>query len=361
MPKDIAAVPRIEVGDLPTPVEALPEELIRELAPDFGGSAWIKRDDLSGRPYGGNKVRKLEYLLAEAAYAGADRLITVGATGSHHALATTVYGRRLGFEVTLVLFPQSVTPHVRKVLLTDQALGAELRFTRRELVRLELLRARWAHRRERPVVIPAGGSTPVGALGFVNAGLELSRQVERGDMPCPDVVYVAAGTLGTLAGLAVGFALAELPSRLVGFRIVDTSVGNRATLEALIRGTMSLLGVAHHAGRALAAVELRGEQFGAGYGRPTDAGDAAAEQFGRYDLPLDPTYTAKAAAGFIAELRDASDGVHLFWHTLSGAEPAGIEPADPQDLPPRFRAYLGAEQPIRRCGATDRGGRGAGR
>src|SRR5690606_757705 len=122
--------------------------------------------DQSGLPYGGNKVRKLEFLLAHARALGATRLVTAGATGSHHALATTVYGRQLGFDVTLCLFPQPLTDHVRRVLLLDHALGAELRWTpRMETIPLALFRARHAYRKERIFVVAPGGADPIGTLG----------------------------------------------------------------------------------------------------------------------------------------------------------------------------------------------------
>jgi 1-aminocyclopropane-1-carboxylate deaminase/D-cysteine desulfhydrase-like pyridoxal-dependent ACC family enzyme len=129
---------RVALGRFPTPVE-------RHVLNGADGciEMLVKRDDVCATPYGGNKVRKLEFLLGDAKARGARRLITAGATGSHHALATTVYGRKHGFDVSLVLFPQMRTPHVRDVLLMDHALGAELRFTRTmEGVPFALLRAR---------------------------------------------------------------------------------------------------------------------------------------------------------------------------------------------------------------------------
>ncbi|HEY8378082.1 MAG TPA: pyridoxal-phosphate dependent enzyme, partial [Nannocystis sp.] len=141
-PEAARRLPWLPLATLPTPVEPLALD-------DTGGDGarlWIKRDDQSGLPYGGNKVRKLEFILARARDLGATRLITAGATGSHHALATAVYGRRLGFDVTLCLFPQPLTDHVRRVLLLDHALGAELRWTpRMELIPFALFRARRAY------------------------------------------------------------------------------------------------------------------------------------------------------------------------------------------------------------------------
>ena len=147
------------LGHYPTPLERI------RLQPADGAerAILVKRDDRTGEPYGGNKVRKLEFILAAAQAAGATRLITAGAAGSHHALATAIYGRALGFAVTLVLFPQRVTDHVRDVLRMDYASGAELRWTpRMEGVPFALMRAKRAHAAEQPYVIAPGGSDPLG-------------------------------------------------------------------------------------------------------------------------------------------------------------------------------------------------------
>ncbi|HUH13076.1 MAG TPA: pyridoxal-phosphate dependent enzyme [Longimicrobiales bacterium] len=338
-PATAERVPRVPLATLPTPVERLPEDV----AP---GGSWVKRDDLTGQPYGGNKLRKLELLLGEARRRGARRLVTVGAMGSHHALATTVHGRAMGFEVSLVLFPQKPTPQVVRTLLMDVGLGAELRFTRRmETVPLALLSARWAHRGQGVFVIPAGGSDPLGTIGYVSAGLELAEQVEAGLCPPPDVVHVAGGTLGTAAGMALGLALGGLDTRVDAYRITSALVTNRRVLGGLIAGASAILA---EAGVPLPEpqeierrVVLKDEQLGAGYGRETEAGRAASELLAGAGLPLDPTYTAKAAAGFLAALREEPDATHLYWHTLSAVEPgeaaAGLRP---RDLPEPFREWV---------------------
>ena len=353
------------LGRYPTPVQRL-------VLP--AGALWVKRDDLTAEPYGGNKVRKLEFLIADALGSGAGRLVTAGALGSHHALATAVYGRAAGLPVTLVLFPQPVTPHVRRVLLTDVALGAQLRFVPRlELVPGALLALRWAARRERPYVIPPGGSDALGTLGYVNAGLELAQQVAAGTLPAPAEVHVAAGTLGTAAGLAIGLTLAGLETRVAATRITGRVVTNERTLGRLIRSALALLApeVALDAEQVVGRVEIRHGQIGAGYGRETEAGRAATVQLAAAGLELDPTYTAKAAAEALTAAcvaasagsggasgggADAREGARaavrraapapepLFWHTLSATEP----PLDEEEavllarLPERFRRCLAA-------------------
>ena len=330
-------LPWLKLADLPTPVQPLHVADGREL--------WIKRDDVSALPYGGNKVRKLEFLLAAARARDARRLITVGAAGSHHALATTIYGRKLGFDVTLVLFPQPLTPHVGTILLLDQAYGAELRYTRRmELVPAALFVASLRYRQQHAFVIPAGGSDATGTLGYVDAALELAEQVNSGLVPAPQTIVVAAGTLGTAAGLALGFALAGLPVRIEAVRITSRIVTNERALARLIRGAQVLL--QRHgldgdvAARALASVSLLHDYIGAGYGQQTKAGAQATQQFQQLGLHLDPTYTAKAAAAFLERFSSAARPV-LFWQTLSATEPLEMLHAGAEHtLPAPFRAYL---------------------
>lgn len=325
------------LGSFPTPVQPL------TALSGAGREVWIKRDDLCGSRYGGNKVRKLEFLLGDAHARSARRLVTAGAAGSHHALATTVYGRSLGFGVSLVLFPQSRTEHVRRVVLQDHLLGAELRWVpRMEAVPLGLLAARWAHRREGVYPIQPGGSDPTGTLGFVSAAIELVEQIGSGAAPRPDVVHVAAGTMGTMAGLAIGFALAGFAVRLVGTRITPSLVTNERGLQTLVRRTLRVLrdaGVDVPAAEAvLKHVRLDHEHFGPGYGRATPASELAAARLADAGIATDPTYTAKAAAELIA---DGEPGIHLFWHTLSATEPMeAIPPETELELPSRFRDYL---------------------
>jgi 1-aminocyclopropane-1-carboxylate deaminase/D-cysteine desulfhydrase-like pyridoxal-dependent ACC family enzyme len=304
----------------------------------------VKREDLSGQVYGGNKVRKLEFILAEAKAQGARRLITAGAAGSHHALATAIYGSAIGFEVSLVLFPQRLTQHVREILLMDHAFGAELRWVpRMETVPLGTAAARLAHRRDRPYTIKPGGSDVIGTLGYVSAGLELAAQLQAGEAQRPSAIHVAAGTLGTAAGLAIGLALAgeRIPIRAV--RITSPIVANERALKRLVEGVASRLragGVAAaDAAAALRLVDFRHDRIGDGYGRATAAGDAATAAFGEIGLRLDPTYTAKAAADLLDTPPAAAPP--LFLHTLSANEPLDrLHGITASDLPAPFARYL---------------------
>ncbi len=336
-------IPRIALVDAPTPVE-------RVLGPQpsaFQGELWVKRDDLTAAAYGGNKVRKLEYLLADAREQGAGRLITAGAFGSHHVLATTTYGRAQGFAVTAILYPQQITEHVTEALLAIRGLGATLRYCpKMVLLPATSWLTRLLARRDRPYAIPAGGSNAVGSMGYVDAGLELAEQVEAGAVPAPDFIYVAAGTLGTVAGMALGLAMAGLETRIVGVKIVPDFVASERVLKGLVDGLLARLGSAGvpvpPAEEALDRVELRGGYLGGGYGQPTEAGAEATRRFADAGLQLDPTYTAKTAAAMLDELQRTPGGVHLFWHTLSAVSPPPPPQVTVETLPRRFRRHFRA-------------------
>jgi D-cysteine desulfhydrase len=334
-----SSVAWLPLGRFPTAVQAV------DVA---GRTVHVKRDDLCADGYAGNKVRKLEFLLGGARAAGAERLITAGAAGSHHAFATAYHGRRHGFESSLVLFPQRLTEHVRQMLLLDHAAGAELRWVgRMEAVPLGLWRARIAHRRQRPLVIPPGGSSATGSLGYVNAALELAEQIGAGSASRPTRIHVAAGTMGTAAGLAVGLAWAGLDVPIVATRITSRLVANERVLQTLVRRCTELLAAggvaAPDPAAALRLVELRHDRIGAGYGHATAEGVEATRLFADAGLQLDPTYTAKAAASVLA---DESDGSPLFWHTLSAVVPEELlRDSTDAELPPAFAAYLRSGAP----------------
>ncbi len=330
--------PRVALGTFPTPVEPLD-------FPDVPGELWVKRDDRTAERYGGNKVRKLEFILAEARRRGAGRLITAGALGSHHALATTLYGRELGFDVTLVLSPQPPDEKVRSVLRRLVALGAEIRCVPRlEFIPVGLSVGRLFYLPDRPFVVPPGGSSVRGVMGYVQAARELTEQIHAGEVPRPDWVHVACGTMGTAVGLAVGFAMAREPIQVSAVRVVAPVVAHRTALRRLVRATLRALGSKGEAPsvkEVMARIHLDKERLGSGYGRPTPEGGRATELFQEAGLALDPTYTAKAAAGFLHRVRRSPDDVHLFWQTLSHGLPE-VEGSHtlPEGLPHPVRSAL---------------------
>lgn len=327
-------LPWVSLGEFPTPVERL------ELAGCAAAEVWIKRDDRSGKPYGGNKVRKLELLLARALEAGQRTAVTVGAYGSHHALATAIYAREVGLGSHLVLYPQPLTEHVLDDLLLDHAVGAEL--TRAAGPIRAVWRSRKLGKRADTARIAPGGSDALGTVGFVEAGLELGAQVEAGELPSPDAIVVAAGTCGTAAGLALGCELAGLETRVVAVRVVPAVITNRFTVRRLKRGALKLL---RRAGleaplRASVPVEIEPRQLGAGYGVPTPAAEDAVTRMAQAGIEVETTYTGKAAAALFQAGAFAGERV-LFWHTYSSVDLAPrLAEVDPGELPAAFHPAL---------------------
>ena len=300
-------LPRASVGRFPTPVTSV-DTLARGL--------WLKREDLNAEPLGGNKIRALEFLLGEVE--AGDTVVTVGAAGSTHALATAVYARQLGARAQCFRWRQEMNPVARQVAartaeetgetaLSRSVAGAYLR-----ALAARLRGARW---------IPAGGSSPLGVLGQVNAGLELAMQISAGALPAPDRVVVPLGTGGTVAGLALGLAIANVPTRIVAVRVVPRIVANARHVRALIARTARLIEQA--SGVRVPRPDARGvlvvhEFFGGAYGRATGEGDRVARDcLERTGIVIDPTYGAKALAAAVA-LANERGGTTLFWHSFDG-------------------------------------------
>jgi D-cysteine desulfhydrase len=301
------------LSERPTPV--------RELA---GLGIWVKEDGRFGSGgWGGNKVRKLEWLIPDARRRGRRSILTFGGLGTNWGLATALYGREHGLETALALLDQPIDAHVRGQLARLDASGARIYRTHtkvRTAAMLPWLLARNARGGHLPYLLPAGGSSPVGVLGYVEAALEIATQVEAGSLPEPAHVVVAVGTGGTAAGLALGLQLAGLRTRVVGVVVNDQLRLEPAVIARLARRTAALL---ERRGARFGPLQLgpdmlalTRDQIGAGYGHPTEAARRATALAGEERLSLDPVYTAKAMAGLLA-LREEGclGGPVLFVHT----------------------------------------------
>lgn len=338
-----AALPRVSLASLPTPVRRATLELASGKR-----DVLIKEDNRSGELYGGNKVRKLEYLLGRARARNARTIATFGTAGSHHALATALYARQQGFEPVAFLSHQAHTQDVAAVLNTHIACGTEIvRYGGSRERRIATLRKHLRGRRAQ--IIPTGGSSWLGTVGFIDAALELAAQVRCGDCERPDRIYVATGTMGTAVGLALGLALAGLDLPVHAVRISHPSITNEDKLERLAVKTLAMLR-RHDPGIPGDLVErmhltLRHEFFGDGYAQTNAATERAIELARRdLNLKLEVTYTGKAMAALLADLRDPSCRrmIPLFWQSYHGASlPAGSEsPADTSALPEEFLRYF---------------------
>ena len=329
----------ISLGTYPTAVQELTQASRGRCA------LWVKRDDRTAELYGGNKVRKLEYLLADARARGATRLVTIGAVGSHHVLATTLYGRQEGFAVEAALVPQPRTDHVVEVVRAGLGhglrampaggyLGVALRVAPRVL-------GRGAY------FVMVGGSSAVGSLGYVDAARELARQVRAGEMPEPDVVVVALGSGGTVAGIAAGLELEGLRAEVVGVVVAEPASFVAFRARRLARACLRSAGGRGARGWLDRRLVIDRRWLGRGYGYPTEEGGRATEVAARAGLTLDPTYTAKAFAAALARvegLREAgSPETVLYWHTLSSAPVAPLLVGAPDEgaIDPGVRRLFG--------------------
>jgi D-cysteine desulfhydrase len=278
----------------------------------LSSTLWIKRDDLCGDPLGGNKVRALEFLLAGVK--DDDVVVTVGSAGSTHALAVATYGTRLGARVLVGRWRQEMNDVSTKVedRITRTAYRAPIFRTP-----VEAYAWAWMHHARGARSIAAGGSTPLGILGHVNAGLELIDQIDVGVMPQPTRVVVPLGTGGTAAGLALAFAIAKRDITVVGARVVPKIIGRKGRVLGLARRTATLIekyGETKVPRVRPEMVTVVDETYGGAYGRETDAGRAAASQLRATNrIALDPTYTAKA---FAHALQVAVREPTLFWLTF---------------------------------------------
>jgi D-cysteine desulfhydrase family pyridoxal phosphate-dependent enzyme len=317
-------IPRIRFANLPTPVEALPR-----LSAALGGPhLWVKRDDLTGLAFGGNKARKLEYLLAEAQAVGARTLISVGAAQSNHCRQVAAMARRYGFDCILVLNGDA-RQQASGNLLLDRLFGAEIVWierSERETALQKVFDEAWGAGR-RPYLIPLGGSTWLGSLGFENAFHELMEQPVQ-----PDWIIVASSSGGTQAGLALGAARSRWQGKVLGISIdepqtelqrVVCEIANQAAIE--INDPVRL---------KPSEILVNADYLGGGYGILGKAEIEAIELFAQYEgLLLDPVYTCRAAAGMIDLVRKGifkKDETVLFWHT--GGTPALFADGYSQEL-----------------------------
>jgi 1-aminocyclopropane-1-carboxylate deaminase/D-cysteine desulfhydrase-like pyridoxal-dependent ACC family enzyme len=290
----------------------------------LGAEVWIKRDDLTDPRYGGNKVRKLAHLLAEAQAREATDLVTAGAIGSHHVLATALHARTLGLPVHAVVAPRPFSAHALETARASLAQGARLLPVDamwQAPARMALEMARLRARGRRPFLLTVGGSSPRGSLGYLEAVAELVAQRGRGALPAwPEVMVCPLGSGGTCAGLLAGVQRYGVPSTVVGVQVSEPWMPLRPLVAWLASRALALAAPTEPVPRDAREVQVLRGQMGGGYGHATEAAREAMELFARDGIELDETYTAKAAAGLIAlARRDRRPRRYLFWHTLSSA------------------------------------------
>ncbi len=317
----LGRLPRLKIAALPTPLEEAPS-----LSAYLGGPRiMFKRDDITGLAFGGNKVRKIEYLMGEAVDRGCDVVVTVGAVQSNHARVTAAAARRLGLDSVVVLHGEEPAQRQGNLLL-DAIFGADIRIvnTEDDYVLMGVVEdvARDLRRQGRsPYIIPRGGATALGAAAFVNAGLELLDQLNGRGIHADAVVH-ASTSGGTQAGLYTATKVTQS-----GIQVLGISAGPpREVVTSRVRGLtedlITLLGLdwRPHPDDIVVTDEYIGER----YGVPTPACLDAMRLVARTEgILLDPVYTGKAMAGLIDLVRRgqfAADQTVIFWHT--GGQPA---------------------------------------
>lgn len=305
--------PRLPFAEAASPLE--PMDRLRATLPP-GPRLLVKRDDAIAVGFGGNKIRKLRFVVAQALARGADTLVTTGGVQSNHCRATAAVAAKLGLRCVIVANGEKQPQPTANALL-DDLLGAQVEYvaTREERApRLEAVAARLVAEGHRPYVIPLGASTPLGALGFADAIGELLRQ---GDPP--DVIVHATSSGGTQAGLVAGCALHGLKTRVLGISADDPAEALRGTVQRILAGMTEWLPLDAARLVGSATPEVDAGFIGAGYGVPTDASREAQRLAARSEaLFVDHTYTAKALAGLLAYVRAGrfgADQTVLFWHT----------------------------------------------
>lgn len=329
----LSSFPRLSVALLPTPLHPLPH-LQAALGPN-APRLFIKRDDLTGLALGGNKARKLDYLFADAREQGADTLLTCGAAQSNHALQTAAAAHKFGFAVRCILDgPAPVSEAtVNGNLLLHAWLQTPIRWaerlpeeTRREQARRRTQAEEFESVRAAgriPYSIPTGGSTPIGALGYVRAMQEAKAQLDALGIDKVAAIYFASGSGGTHAGMTVGAALLNWQTQIVGVEVDPIpndadgiSPFHRAVLN-LTNETADLLGLpTRFQGED---IELCPDYAGTAYGIPTKEGQEAIRLLARTEgIFCDPVYSGKALSALLGGIRQGhfrSDDTVLFWHT----------------------------------------------
>lgn len=307
-------LPRSPIAHLPTPIEPLPR-----LSAFLGGpQILVKRDDQTGLAFGGNKTRKLEYLIAEAQSQGCETLITAGAIQSNHCRQTVAAARRVGMECILVLNGEEPEDPVGNTFL-DLLLGAELVWTTKE-ARQYLLEQTYQEAEangRKPYLVPYGGSSPTGAAAYAYAMRELVEQGVKADW-----IVFATSSGGTHAGLVLGKELFGFKGKILGISIDKPANSFSNLIYKLVKDTAKLLNIATNIDKE--DILVNADYLGGGYAIMGDLEKEAIRLFAAQEgLLIDPVYTGRAAGGMVDLIRKGffgKDETVLFWHT--GGTPA---------------------------------------
>lgn len=346
-------IPYISLAALPTPVEKL-----EALSKQTGAKVYIKRDDLTGGHdengnvvYGGNKARKLSLELAKARKLGAKKIMTFGCVASNHAVTTAVYARRLGMKPICMLKHQPYSHAVQHNLLMHLNYDTELHYNANNDTRKLAAFLVWLDHYKRdgqvPYIIPTGGSTILGTIGFVDAIFELKDQIDEGLMPLPSHIYVPCGSYATTAGILLGCKAAGLSTKIVAVAVEpDEDPSFAQNIDRLFRETNAFL---YNLDNSFPLLNYTDDDLqinlaftGPDYGIFTAEGILAAKKMLELEgIKLDGTYTAKAFACMLDDIQNKLESVVLFWDTYCGLDQsAHLKERDYRKLPRCFHEYF---------------------
>lgn len=315
-------IPYVSLADLPTSISKLEIRSKNSTINDI----YIKRDDLTHKEYGGNKVRKLEFIIGEALSQNKTEIITFGATGTNHGVATALFCKKNNLKCTVILFDQPITKTVQNNLAAMAKLGAKLIY--KKSLFSAALHFYWKQLTAKPhqYFLFAGGSNIAGCIGFVNAAFELKQQLIERKLSQPNYIYCPIGSSATLAGLTLGCFLANIETKVIGVRVAPSHVGvipacTHKTITNLMRQTFDF--IQHHSPenmpKNLPTIHMDNNYYGEGYGVATNEALAATNLFKQHGINLDATYTAKTAAALLAHKEKEPDKTFLYWHTFNSA------------------------------------------
>ena len=311
-------IPRVSITHAPTALEHMPQ-----LSALLNRNLYVKRDDCTGLAGGGNKTRKLEYLVAEALANNADTLVTVGGIQSNHARQTAAAAAKFGLQCELVLEDVEGTPksdyYKNGNILLDNLLGATIHHVPENIEGNEYtteLITKLKQQGKTPYLIPVGGSNPIGSLGYVRCAQEIISQIEEQSLAL-DHIVLASGSAGTQAGLLAGLILADINIPVLGICVSRSGTEQVALVTALLEQTLTLLGLDKRLAKG--KVFANGDFYGDGYGIPNKEMVEAVKLSAQHEaLILDPVYTGKGMAGLINLCRQnvfIEDSNILFLHT----------------------------------------------
>ena len=300
-----AKIPFLPLGEFPTPISGPFAFGVHTL--------WVKRDDLASPLHGGNKVRKLELLLALAKEKGEKHLAVGGAEGSNWCVATAIFGSQQGFSLQAHLFPQPSSPWRDRNLKVVQKI-CKVKLHPHPLF---LLFAR----AKQELFLPLGGTSPLSSLGYADAALELIFQIKEQGLPWPDEIWLPLGTGGTVAGLLLGLSLGGVRIPLCAVRVVDILIANRYQVQRLVFQAKRILCrfASSVSFSPLSPLRIYHSAFCPGYAIPSSLALWGIQEFQKLTgLSLEPTYTGKTAGLLLAKLKAEKNPKHvLFWNTYN--------------------------------------------